>query len=101
MADEQMKRIAVKTEDIEQMILMSDKVVEEVMMGHLSNYDSNGVPFPYDEFRQERRKEQFERDYHDSKDRLVWNKACTFEKAYPRHFPQWSIGGMVSVLLLR
>ena len=73
MADKQWERIAVKIEDIEQMILMSDKVVEEVMMGHLSNYDSNGVPFPYDEFRQERRKEQFERDYHDGKDRLVWN----------------------------
>lgn len=70
MKDGQWERIAVKIGDIEQMILMSDKVVDEVMMGDISWYDSNGVPIPSDELN-ERHMEQYEQDYRDGTTLLV------------------------------
>ena len=71
MKDGQWERIAVKIEDIEQMILMADKVVDEVMMGQISFYDENGVPFPPDEA-SERRRKQHEKDHRDGTDLLVY-----------------------------
>ena len=74
MKDGQWERIAVKVEDIEQMILMSDKVVDEVMMGQISSYDENGVPFPLDEAaeRYKEQHEQHEKDHRDGTDLLVY-----------------------------
>lgn len=66
MADKQWERIAVKIEDIEQMILMSDKVVDEVMLS-VSHYDDNGAPL-----HGEKMKEQSEKDYRDGTELLVW-----------------------------
>lgn len=66
MPEKQLERIAVKIEDIEKMILMSDKVLDEVMMGSISSYDENGAPLP-----SEKIKEQGEKDYRYGTDRLV------------------------------
>ena len=70
MAEKQLERIAVKIKDIEQMILMSDKVLDEVMMGRISTYDENGVPLPNEKF-----EEQVEEDQRNGTDRLVWDLA--------------------------
>lgn len=67
MNEKEWERIAVKIENIEQMILMSDKVVDEVMMGQISSYDENGIPLPG-----EKKNEQREKDYHDGTDLLVY-----------------------------
>lgn len=78
MADTHMKKIAVKITDIEQMILMADKVLDEVMMGSISHYDCDGVPFP-----REGADEQFEKDNDDGSLLLVYKtvheKYETFE----------------------
>lgn len=46
MAEKQLERIAVKLSDIEQMILMADKVLDEIITGRIGNYDDNGFPVP-------------------------------------------------------
>lgn len=68
MAEKQWERIAVKIEDIERMILMSDKVLDEVMMGQISFYDENGLPLT-----SEKIKEQHEKDSGNGTGKLVWN----------------------------
>ncbi|MBD5129531.1 MAG: hypothetical protein HDT43_06360 [Ruminococcaceae bacterium] len=68
MAEKEWERIAVKIEDIEQMILMSDKVLDEVMMGCISSYDENGAPLP-----SEKIKEQGEKDFSNGARKLVWD----------------------------
>lgn len=58
MAEKQLERIAVKIADIEQMILMADKVVDEVMMGGISRYDENGVPLEGEAFSEQLKKDR-------------------------------------------
>lgn len=67
MLEKQLERIAVKISDIEQMILMADKVLDEVMTGRIGNYDDNGVPV-----RDELYGEQLEKDRANGTDRLVF-----------------------------
>lgn len=58
---------AVKMTDIEQIILLGDKVLDEAMMS-LFRYDSSGV-----QVSGEKRSEQLEQDYADGTDKLIWN----------------------------
>lgn len=67
MAEKQEERIAVKIADIEQMILMADKVLDEVMMGAIGKYDENGVPLEGEAF-----SEQLKKDRADGTDLLVY-----------------------------
>lgn len=77
MADMQWKRIAVKISDIEQMILMADKVLDEVM-GNISRYDGNDVPLSSEKYN-----EQCKKDSADGTNLLVYKtvheKYDTFE----------------------
>ena len=61
------ERRAVKMTDIEQMILLGDKVLDEVMMS-LCMYDGNGVPLPSEKYG-----EQLDKDSLDGTDKLIWN----------------------------
>lgn len=63
-----MERVAVKIENIEDMILMSDKVVDEVMMGSISKYDTDGNPLPIEQV-----EKQYEQDRNDGTAYLVRN----------------------------
>lgn len=84
------ERIAVKLEDIEQMILMADKVLDEVMMGDISKYDDNGVPLPDEKWIEQRKKDYAEgtglllyklvREKHDSFDKVLAITAADLEK---------------------
>lgn len=90
MAKPMEKRIAVKLEDIEQMILMADKVLDEVMMGGISRYDDNGVPLPHEKFSEQREKDYAEgtelllyklvREKHDTLDEVLAITAADLEK---------------------
>ena len=61
------ERRAVKITDIEQLILLGDKVLDEVMMS-LFRYDSNGTPLPT-----EKLEEQMNKDRLDGTDVLIWD----------------------------